>query len=200
MKPLFYYRLMGKIKNIGAEWDDLAPTHKTAIKYAHRNINPTPPKHIGNTTAWSNEYCLASSGSSISDRFRHDTQEPIDLAISETVATYKTKIPLVLYRGVTNENYNNMVRDAKEMKGIDLYEKGFLSTSILKGHEIAYKPVDGKRLRIYIPSGTQALYLGNVFSNEEEQRYYEVAVQRGAKLRILSIDDTYINCILKGFQ
>ena len=50
------------------------------------------------------------------------------------------------------------------------------------------------RLRIFVPYGTNVIYLGNV--NDEEERYYEVDVQYGAKLKIVSMDKTYINCVL----
>ena len=70
-----------------------------------------------------------------------------------------------------------------------LYEKSFLQTSLVKGHESNSQ----YHLRIQVPAGTQAVYLGNV---NDEQFYYEVDIQHGAKLKIVSIDDEYINCIL----
>lgn len=75
------------------------------------------------------------------------------------------------------------------MAGIDLYEKSFLQTSLVKGHEIK----SHYNLRIYTPEKTQAVYLGNV---NDEQWYYEVDLQHGAKLKIVSIDSEYINCRL----
>lgn len=55
-----------------------------------------------------------------------------------------------------------MQENAKSMKGVDLYEKAFLQTSLVKGHEInaCY------HLRIYVPEEREAVYLGNV--NEEQ--------------------------------
>lgn len=82
-----------------------------------------------------------------------------------------------------------MQENAKSMKGVDLYEKAFLQTSLVKGHEInaCY------HLRIYVPEEREAVYLGNV---NEEQSYYEVVLQHGAKLKVVSIDGKYINCRL----
>ena len=82
-----------------------------------------------------------------------------------------------------------MQENAKNMKGVDLYEKSFLQTSLVKGHESNSQ----YHLRIYVPKGTQAVYLGNV---NDEQFYYEVDIQHGAKLKVVSMDETYINCIL----
>lgn len=71
----------------------------------------------------------------------------------------------------------------------DLYEKGFLATSLVKGHEINSKI----KLRIYVPAGTKCVYMGNV---NEEQGFYEVDVMHSSKLKIISMDDEYINCEL----
>lgn len=43
------------------------------------------------------------------------------------------------------------------------------------------------------PQGTKCVYMGNV---NEEQGFYEVDVMHGSKLKIISIDDEYINCQL----
>ena len=51
------------------------------------------------------------------------------------------------------------------------------------------------KLRIHLPEGTHAYYAGNV--NQEETLYYEVVVQKGTRLHILSKDKEYYNCILK---
>ena len=69
-------------------------------------------------------------------------------------------------------------------------EKAFLATSFVKGHEINTKI----KLRIYLPAGTHAVYMGDV--NYEEKTYYEVTVQYDAELKIISIDKEYINCLL----
>ena len=187
-KPLFLYRLIGKFHNVGADWDKLAPTEETAIDFAHENINPEP-KRFKEGRHFSLEYCLAHSGETINTRYRENRPEAIELRIADMVATHKTKCPLVVYRGVCEAVFELMQENAKDMKGVDLYEKSFLQTSLVKGHESNSQ----YHLRIYVPEGTQAVYLGNV---NDEQFYYEVDIQHGSKLKIVSIDDTYINCIL----
>ena len=83
-----------------------------------------------------------------------------------------------------------MIESAKGVKGIDLWEKGFLNTSIVRVKQINHDI----QLRIYIPKGTPAFYVGNI--SGEEKIYYEVIVQIGARLKIVSIDHQYINCKL----
>ena len=82
-----------------------------------------------------------------------------------------------------------MKENAKNMTDCDLYEKGFLATSLVKGHEINSKI----KLRIFVPAGTKCVYMGNV---NEEQGFYEVDVMHSSKLKIISMDDEYINCEL----
>lgn len=82
-----------------------------------------------------------------------------------------------------------MKENAKNLPDCDLYEKGFLATSLIKGHEINSEI----KLRIYVPAGTKCIYMGNV---NEEQGYYEVDVMHSSKLKIISMDKEYINCKL----
>lgn len=193
MKPLFYYRIIGKFYNVGDKWDQLSPTEEDAIEFAHKNINPEPQKMI-TETCYSLEYCLAHSGETINERFRQDRPDEIELKIVDMVALHTTKVPLVLYRGVCKEVFRQMKDNAKKIKNTDLYEKSFLQTSLVKGHESKSQ----YHLRIYVPEETQAVYLGNV---NDEQFYYEVDLQHGTKLKIVSIDDEYINCkLIKNYD
>lgn len=188
MKPLFYYRIVGKFYNIGVIWDNMAPSEEDAIDFAHENINPEPNRKT-NENQYSLEYCLAHSGETINERYRNDRLEDIDLRIADMVALHTAKVPLVLYRGICETVFQQMQENAKSINGVDLYEKSFLQTSLVKGHESNAK----YHLRIYVPLGTQVVYLGNV---NDEQFYYEVDIQYGAKLKIISIDKKYINCRL----
>lgn len=188
MKPLLYYRIVEIFCNIGKKWDELSPSVENTINFAHENINPEPNR-MNDENHFSLEYCLAHSGESINERFRQDRPDEIDLEIAYMVAQHKTKVPLVLYRGVCEAVFQQMVENAKDMEDTDLYEKSFLQTSFVKGCEIHSE----YNLRIYVPDGTQAIYLGNV---NDEQDYYEVDLQHGAKLKILSKDNKYINCKL----
>lgn len=94
---------------------------------------------------------------------------------------------LLYYIEVCEEVFRQMKDNAKNINNVDLYEKSFLQTSLVKGHESNSQ----YHLRIYVPEVVQAIYLGNV---NDEQFYYEVDLQYGTNLKIVSIDDEYINC------
>ena len=85
--------------------------------------------------------------------------------------------------------FDLMKENAKGHSDTDLFEKGFMATSLLKTHELNYK----KKLRIFVPAGTKCVYMGNV---NDELGYYEVTIQHDAALKIISIDKEYINCRL----
>lgn len=188
MIKTLYYRIKGKLQNTGANWDQLAPTKEHAIEYAHTHINQEPSRK-GDTHYYSLEYCIAASGESINERYRTEKIEKIDVQIASMVASHSTDTDLVLYRGICDYVYDLMKKNAKTIPDCDLYEKGFLATSLVKGHEINSRI----KLRIYVPAGTKCVYMGNV---NYEQEYYEVDVMHGSKLKIISIDDEYINCKL----
>lgn len=187
MKPPFYYNIIEIFCNIGKKWDSLSPKEKDAIEFAHKNINPEPIKKI---TGFSPEYYLAHYGEVINTRFRNNKIDEDDKKTIKMVAKHKAKVPLVLYRGVHKNIFDQMKENAKNMKDTDLYEKAFLQTSLVKNHERYSKDYS---LRIFVPAGTQAVYLGNV---NDEQFNYEVVIQHGAKLKILSKDKKYYNCKL----
>lgn len=189
MHSTLFYRIKDILTKTGAGWDQLAPSKDTAIDFAHKNLNPDPEKMI-DTHRYTLEYCLAYSGESINERYRAEsTLNDVDRALPDMLKKYTTKQDIVVYRGVCEPVYEKMVENAKNHHETDLLEKGFLATSLVKGCEIKYK----KKLRIYIPAGTHAVYQGNV---NDKQGYYEVDIQHGAHLKIISIDKEYINCQL----
>ena len=188
MKNKTFYRIKDKFKHIGISWDELAPGKDNAIEFAHTHINPEPQRMI-DTNHYTMEYCLAHSGESVNERFRQNRADNIDLQIAEMVASHTTDTDLVLYRGVCDYVYDLMKKNAKNLPDCDLYEKGFLATSLVKGHELNYEI----KLRIYVPAGTKCVYQGNV---NAEQDSYEVDVMHSSKLKIISIDNEYINCKL----
>ena len=189
MLPMLFYRIKDVLWKVGDNWDKLAPDKESAIEYAHTHINNDPMRMIAGTQRYSMEYCLAHSGESINERCRANQLGSIEKAIADMVNTYFTDTDLVLYRGVCDHVYELMIENARGIAGCDFVEKGFLATSLVKNHELLCK----KRLRIYVPKGTHVVYQGNV---NYEQHFYEVDVQRGAKLKIISADKTYINCKL----
>ena len=186
--PTLFLRIKGKFQNIGANWDKLAPTKEQAIEYAHTHINQEPERMI-DANHYSMEYCLAHSGEIVNERYRQNRQDEIDLKIGDMVAEHTTDTDLVLYRGVCDYVYDLMKENAKDIPDCDLYEKGFLATSLVKGHEINSKI----KLRIYVPAGSKCVYQGNV---NDEQGFYEVDIMHSSKLKIESIDSEYINCRL----
>lgn len=189
MIPTLFYRIKDAILGIGASWDKLAPDKDTAIEFAHNHINEEPERMIADTSKYTLEYCLAHSGESINERYRQNRADDTDKAIAAMVETHTTDTDIVLYRGICDHVYDKMIENAKDIPNCDFLEKGFLATSLVKNQELQCK----KRLRIYVPKGTHVVYQGNV---NDEQSFYEVDVQHGAKLKIISADKTYINCKL----
>lgn len=189
MLPLIIYRIKDKFLNIGQKWDQLAPDQAHAIEFAHTHINPEP-LHTPIGTPQPPEFFLARKGDEINHYYRQDTPKEKYKKISAMMAKHSTDIDLVLYRGICPDVYKSMKRNARKKSNCNLFEKGYLSCSLVKGKE--------KRaiyhLRIFIPAGTHVTYLGNV--NGEENVYYEVAVQHSSKLKVISKDNKYINCLL----
>lgn len=190
MKPIIFYRIKDMIFNIGASWDKLAFNETNVIDEAHKNINLEPEKNMKDNPLISTpEYVLAHYGETISERLRKERPDESSIEIAEMLSTYTTKKDLILYRGVCEHSYECMLKFSKGLKDCDYLEKGFLATSLVKDHEIKNKI----RLRIYCPAGSHVVYQGNV---NDELNYYEVDVQHDAKLKIISIDKIYINCML----
>ena len=188
MIPTLFYRIKDAILGIGASWDKLAPDKDTAIEFAHNHINEEPERMI-DMNHYTMEYCLAHSGESVNERFRQNRADKTDLKIAAMVDEHTTDTDLVLYRGVCDHVFELMQKNAKKIPDCDLYEKGFLACSLVKGQELNYRI----KLRIYVPAGSKCVYQGNV---NDEQGFYEVDVMHGSKLRIESIDSEYINCRL----
>ena len=183
-----FYRIKDAILGIGANWDRLAPDKDTAIDFAHTHINKEPERMI-DMNHYTMEYCLAHSGESVNERFRQNRADETDLKIAAMVDEHTTDTDLVLYRGVCDHVFELMQKNAKKIPDCDLYEKGFLACSLVKGQELNYRI----KLRIYVPAGSKCVYQGNV---NDEQGFYEVDVMHSSKLKIESIDSEYINCRL----
>ena len=191
MMQEIFYRMKDLGLCIGAQWDRLAPSEGNAVEFAEKHINKEPRKFKeGSSSAYTDEYCLAHSGEVINERYRGNRPEDLDKQIAATLDGYRTDTNLVVYRGVCDYVYDLMKENARDIEGADLYEKGFMATSLVKGHEIN----GDKNLRIFIPAGSKCIFMGDV--NNELKLYYEVTVQHGAALKIVSIDKKYINCLL----
>ena len=186
--PYFFYCIKDLFLCIGSKWDKLSPNINDAIEFAHDYINKEPANKI-DQHHYSMEYYLAHYGANINDRYRKDKPDKEDVQVSEMIDKNLTKRDIVLYRGVCKEVFKCMQEKTSDMKNIDLYEKGFLSCSLVKGKEES----SSIRLRIFVPAESKAIYLGSV---NNEQEYYEVVIMRGAKLQIISKDCKYFNCKL----
>lgn len=190
MKPLYIYRLKETFCKIGIRWERLSPKISEANEYAYKHINKEPSS-MKDHQHYFLAYCLAHSGETINTRLRNDNAEKIDKEIAAMVSSHRTDVDLILYRGVCEHVYNLMVENARGRANCDFYEKGFMATSLVKGNEIKSKI----RLRIYVPAGSKVVFMGNV---NEEPDFYEVDIMHGAMLKIVSVDNTYINCKLLG--
>ncbi|MDU5225028.1 MAG: ADP-ribosyltransferase [Streptococcus sp.] len=136
---------------------------------------------------------VVSSGETIGERLRSEQWVSGTIhSIYNTLKKYSTKKDIVVYRGVSKPVFDKMIESAKGDVTIDFKAKAFLHTSVVKGCE---NSDSYRKLRIKVPKGTNAFYAGNI--NSEESIYYEVVVQKGARLKVILIDD-YINCELVG--
>lgn len=174
----FYYKLKGKILRTGQKWDLLSSSQADIPQFVERYLNNEPPRLVGKIPT--DEYIIASSGPTINGRLRSSIVDESIENIYHTLKKYSTKKDIVVYRGVRMEILEKMVESAQVEEYIDFKEKGFLHTSLVKGFELR-DPY--KKLRIKIPKGTNAFYVGNL--NDEETYYYEVIIQKGAKLKVI---------------
>lgn len=187
MGPELYYRIEHS-ESVGIEWDHLAPKEDDAVRFACENINPEPKDRTSNNM-WSPEYVLAHYGMMLNWRYRDYGIDPDHQYVSDLLSLHYSTRDHVIYRGVCVAVFKLMLENTSFLENVDLYEKGYMHCSLVKGCEIK----NMIRLRIFVPKGSHLIYLGNV---NKEPWWYEVAIQHGAKLRIVSKDDQYINCIL----
>lgn len=186
-----YYRIKNMFNNTSQKWDLMSCPLNDAIPFAHEHINPEPSVMIPGTDKYTPEYLLAHFGGDYCKQMRDDN--PTDYIMHDVagmIAQHTCNTDLILYRGVWQHVFKNMVNNAKELDNIDLCDRAFSSTSLVKGQEPQNRPY---HLRIFVPAGTNVVYLGNV---NNEQHYYEVVIQYGGQFRIISADHYYINCLL----
>lgn len=133
---------------------------------------------------------FCSKGQEYNSMLRKNQENDFLRNVEEYISKCPLKKDIIVYRGLDENILQNNIESANNFKDVDLYDKGFLFTSLTRGGIANYNC----KLRIFLPSGTCAIYTGNV--NGEEQRYQEVVVQRGAKLKIVSKDKDFYNCKL----
>lgn len=177
-----------------AKWPKyyLPNNEKIVEDTAHRIFNPELTKDQ------SLELTLASKSPTISDSYRFDCEgsHSFDM-FQEMMYQYQITEPVILYRGVSEVPFRRMIESAEELneKGVDFYEKGFMSCSLMAEKASPY-PV---QLIIFCMPFQHMLYVGHALDEQEATGCrYEVILQRGAKLQvILQIGDTYY-CRLLG--
>lgn len=181
---ILYFRLKEMIFKEGRKWEKKYPIQGDVREFAEQNINTELDKEIGGE--YTGEYIVVSTAETLNDRIRSGRIANLEDSINKgylAFAKYQTKVDLVVYRGVCENVFKSMKKSF-----FKFHDKAFLCTSLLKGHELDQE----YKLRILIPKGTKAAYMGNL--NGEEEIFYEVIVQKGAVLRIVSFDGTYWNC------
>lgn len=180
----YYLKLKGYFYPISKEWDNNNLSPENINCYVERVLEYETEKYKDHKPT--EEYILASSGERINEDLRRGINNY--KKILEVFNKYKTKENITVYRTVSTRIYNLMEKNAKNLKGVDLFELGILHTSLIKGYE---SREDGYKLRIRVKKETSAFYVGNLIN--EESYYYEVILVNNIKLKIISIDD-YINC------
>lgn len=200
MKPMIYYRIKELLFHIGAKWDKKAIKEENAIDFAHEHINAEPEQCMDSL-----EYLLANEGENINKQLRNREMQNVDIYIRDIINMLNnntTDTDLIVYRGIQDNVFDevleNLIEEASIFSDCDLYDKGILATSLVKGKELRgsrspQKPNKFKGFRILVPKGSHVKYMGNV---NFEEHYYEVDIQHGAKLQVISADKEYINCLL----
>ncbi len=176
---------------LGHVLDLLAPSEAAAEEFAANLLNAAPPAML-DAEHFSEGYVISHYGEGINNRCRADKCDDEDMGYISYVGQHRSKGAVVVYRGVTEWSYQRMKKAAKDYPGVDLYETGFMHCALVKGRE--YKR--DYQLRILVPAGSAIVYLGNAGFDYPVEPQFEVVIQTGAKLRILSRDREYINCEL----
>lgn len=203
---LLKYRVIDLVMDFSSRLDKMSMAEETAADFAHENINPDL-SDFTDPIGWG--YDLTHIGADINKYLREheldssrNTYGDLDKR-ADTIAYYIGCLPVhkrfVVYRGVFPDTLDQMYRLGKN-HGCDLYDPGFLQTSLIKGREERRE----YRLRILVPNGTHAVYLGSNGIINPGDHYHEVDIQRGASLKILSVGPKeyspdgskfrYINC------
>jgi hypothetical protein len=105
-------------------------------------------------------------------------------ALDKALKEHVLHAPLTVYRGIAPQYWKELLTNFLDGKGT-FTDKGFLSTTIAKQVATRFAGEGGGLLKIKLPTGTQAMLLGDNSQHPEEQ---EVVVQRGRKMRITHVD------------
>lgn len=150
---ILYFRLKEMIFKEGRKWEKKYPIQGDVREFAEQNINTELDKEIGGE--YTGEYIVVSTAETLNDRIRSGRIANLEDSINKgylALAKYQTKVDLVVYRGVCENVFKSMKKSF-----FKFHDKAFLCTSLLKGHELDQE----YKLRILIPKGTKAAYMGN---------------------------------------
>lgn len=211
LRDRIFLRLKELLYRYGSRWDKLSPDMgevsrerrasmsleeeeqylENITQYAIKNIN-TPPKdsQVDNPYKYTPERMICNNGINYNKNLRESILCDEVFENSEYIRKYKLEVDIVVYRGVTDSVLSHNIESAMGNRHFDLYEKGFLFASLTKSTCLQGCK---NNMRIYLSKGTCAFYSGNV---NNESYLQEIVVQRGAKLKILSKDKIYLNCLL----
>lgn len=195
-----YFKKLEKWENEKTEidaWKQFQASLYNVEEFAQKKLNkePVARDENGHETP---EKILCSKCDSISDQYRFGSYTDHLEFISDAMRKYKTSEPIILFRGVSGIPMEKMVESAEKLneEGIDFYEKGYMSCSLVPERAKPYKV----QLVIYIPPFSNVMYAGHCNDEGEPNNecQYECIIGTGAKLRIVQqIKDKYY-CILEG--
>lgn len=183
MENMIYYRIKDKITCTSKRWDQLAPNISSIKDFAQTYLNPEPLPN--SPDGYSLEYALSVNGENYNYHLRTDFIDNNDRRMSNMVFQHTCKADIVIYRGVTDTIYNDMLDNARDLNDVNYYDKGYSYGTLIKGTEFNCR----HRFRILVPAGLSVIYLGNIGGYQ-----YEAVIHHGAKLRLVSKDRDYYNC------
>lgn len=184
---VIWFYLKGLVFRHGEKWDALSPLKDDAIRFANKYINP----RLERMPSTDNERYITEYSEEAQSSFRNGKPTERAQELSRSIVKYRTSRDIVAYRGVSSCPLAYMVKNSKRARQGELREAAFLYCSLVKGFEHQ----DDFKMRVFLPKGANAFYGANL--NNEENLNYDLVVQCGALLQIVSIDKQYINCRLK---
>ena len=115
-------------------------------------------------------------------------------AIHEALQRSSVPCDCTVYRGASNDalgKYRNL--SDSDLVGKVLLDKGFMSTSTIKGSEFG----GDVKLEILVPKGSKGSYLGNGISVAGESEH-EMLFDKGSRLKVIGVyRDTFGNRVIQ---
>jgi hypothetical protein len=123
-------------------------------------------QYCGYTYRYINEY-LRNKKDNENNRYR----EMADILSMVISSSPRIPINLILYRMVSDEFINCLIKKNKATYPIPIREEGFLSTSLLKGIANINEPYANHNniIKMYVESGTAGIYVNSVTKRSEQE-------------------------------